>query len=264
MSASSAELARETARPAVLTRGRSGTNSRSRVFVAVILLAALLENAGAAGVGAASTTSVGLIAALASVLVVKSWSTQMPVDAFPLFASLAFGAGAAVWAWRGRLSRHVLAFIASPAVFRQKRSAAISSAAVTRGASEIALPPGVCQKRLLAGLEAHFASLQAAWDRCDLPALRSLTTDEMLAELCEGRADCLAPRGAAGSEVLSLRTELLGYEALSEADLVSVEFSGWVRDGAGGVAVPFREVWMLMAARGAEDAWRLARHHALL
>lgn len=257
MSASSAEPARATARPAALTRG----DARRSVCVAAVLLVGLLDPLSAAGHGD-SATSIGCIAALASILVVKTWSTAVPVDVFPMFASLALGAGAAAWMWRSRWSQQMMAFVARPSGARRAaRGVASSPAAAPSG---IALPPGVCIRRLIAGLESHFGALQTAWDRGDLPALRRLTTAEMLAELCEGRADCLAPRDAAGSEVLALHTELLGYEALSEADLVSVEFSGWLRDGAGGVAQPFREVWMLMAPRAEEHAWRLARHHALM
>ena len=50
----------------------------------------------------------------------------------------------------------------------------------------------------------------------------------------------------------------------SAAWLASVEFSGLIRESAEKGAVPFRELWMLAAAKDGAPSWRLARQQALL
>ena len=46
--------------------------------------------------------------------------------------------------------------------------------------------------------------------------------------------------------------------------VVSVEFSGLLRESAEAGAVPFRELWLLTQSKREAAAWRLARHQALL
>jgi hypothetical protein len=60
-----------------------------------------------------------------------------------------------------------------------------------------------------------------------------------------------------------LRCELIGFETLAQACVVSVEFSGLMREAAAGGAVPFRELWMLTQSNASDTGWRLARHQAL-
>lgn len=255
MSASSAEA---------VSRRRFGL--RADVCILAVLAVGCMDPAGAAVLGGMAT-SVGLLAALAALLMVKSWPEQVPPDALPALASLVFVVVIAWWARRRGLGNRVLALVAAPVGMARAGPPASPRAAAT-GLSTLSLPDGIERAVLLAELESHFVRLQAAWDRCDLSVLRELTTADMLAELCASRAGCTeatdASSVAAPTTIVSLELNLLGFEALAETCVVSVDFSGWARESDDGVALPFREVWMLVAPRQGGRSWRLARHHALL
>ncbi|HEY2188040.1 MAG TPA: hypothetical protein VGH48_05705, partial [Caldimonas sp.] len=112
-----------------------------------------------------------------------------------------------------------------------------------------------------AAARARFLGLQAAWDAGDLQALGHFTTPHMLQELLP----VLTSRaGASRIEVVTLHAELLDIEEIGAAWLASVEFSGLIRESAERGAVPFRELWMLAAAKDGAPSWRLARQQALL
>jgi predicted lipid-binding transport protein (Tim44 family) len=106
-----------------------------------------------------------------------------------------------------------------------------------------------------------FVRLQAAWDQADLPALASMTTENLLEEL---RLQ-LAERGPAPNctEVLKLDARLLAMEELREAFVASVEFSGLIREQRDAGAAPFRELWLLANLKAAGRGWQLARVQSL-
>lgn len=121
--------------------------------------------------------------------------------------------------------------------------------------------PRVGEQALLAMARERFVALQAAWDRGDIDTLRRLTTDGMLGELLDQLPE--RGPGPNHTDVLSLDVRLLGHDRLGGLELASVEFSGVVREGPDRGAAPFREIWMLARRPGDAD-WRLARQQALL
>ena len=115
---------------------------------------------------------------------------------------------------------------------------------------------------LTAELGRRFIQMQAAWDACDIAALRDMTTDTMLRELClELPAAGETPNC---THVVTLQTELLGFERLASACVASVAFSGLMRESAEGGAVPFRELWLLTRSNDDKATWKLARQQTLL
>jgi hypothetical protein len=242
MSASSAE----TARLSVLRFGRSP----SWCVGALLLLCA--SDASAAALSRV-VTSVGALAALAALLVMKSWPAHLPASAWSIAGALAAAAALAAW-WRVRSP--VRAVAGSPRVRRLGQFAP---------AEPVRLPPGMDVDSLAALLRRQFVDLQSAWDRGDMVALGALATSEMLDELRMERPACaVADLCDASTEVVTVQAHLLGYESLGSDAVLSVEFSGLIRESAGGVAVPFRELWMLTRSNGQVEGWRLARHQALL
>jgi len=111
----------------------------------------------------------------------------------------------------------------------------------------------------------NFVRLQAAWDRADIPALRVLLTDDMLAQI-EAQ---LAEREAAGAgvpnvtEVVSLEAQLLGIEDLGDHYMASVEFSGLIRENPPEGPAPFREVWNITRPKAGRGGWLVAGVQAL-
>ncbi len=122
--------------------------------------------------------------------------------------------------------------------------------------------PSVNGAEVLEAARSRFIRLQAAWDAGDVHALGHLTTPDMLQELLPVLRNRVG--GPSRTDVITLHATLLGVEELGAAWLASVEFSGLIRESAEQGAVPFRELWMLAAAKDGAPSWRLARQQALL
>jgi len=127
---------------------------------------------------------------------------------------------------------------------------------------DVVLPAGVDRALLMTDLRQHFVRLQAAWDTAEHEVMRAMTTPDMLEELRAELPCCtLAPNH---TEVVTLDARLLAFDDLAGAHVVSVDFSGLIRESAERGAAPFREVWMLTRSKSEPSGWRLARHQALL
>ena len=113
--------------------------------------------------------------------------------------------------------------------------------------------------------KSNFITLQAAWDRADIPALRSMMTDGMLAEIQSQLAEREGQAGAGinSTDVVMLDARLLGIEELPNEYLASVEFSGMIREEASAGASPFREVWNMSKSRSGSSGWLVAGVQAL-
>lgn len=239
------------------------------------LMAGLLgaDQACAAALPGNLTTSVGLLAALAAWLVVKAWSTPGLAESMAGLVAVAAVGAATASLWRGRagtaagarnaggigLARRSSGFTAAPlAVLAPARSDRPSAVA-------IALPPGLALAPLLHELRSVFVRLQAAWDAGDVSALQALVTTRMLDEICEPH-EAWPGANACGNrtDVVTLHAELLGFEELGDSQLVTVEFSGLIRECDEQGAAPFRELWMLARPTLGGPGWKLARQQALL
>ena len=229
-----------------------------------LLLALSCNEVGAAALGR-MTTSVGLLAALATLFVIKGWPAHVPASALSAAGGMLLVAGAGAWLWRARALERVIGLTAATTGRQAARPGA--AACPARAAAAIVLPAGFERESLLTELRLHFVQLQAAWDAGALPALQALTTPDMLEEL-RGDWPCCTT-GAAGpgpnrTDVVTLQADLLGFEQLAGDFLASVEFSGLIRESAEHGAAPFRELWMFARARQGAAGWRLARYQALL
>lgn len=224
---------------------------RHSVFAGVLLLLFAAEASAAAL--SRVVTSAGALAVLGALLVMKSWPAQLSASVLPTAGGALALAGGAWWWWRLR----ALTASKQTDVKVSERFAPVAF---------VELPPEVDRDGLHVLLRRQFVALQSAWDAGDMVALGALTTPDMLAELCLERP-AFAEHGAAAAgatEVVTVQANLLGFEALGADFVVSVEFSGLIRESAHGVAVPFRELWMLTRSNCEADGWRLARHQALV
>lgn len=230
------------------------------LWVAVALLLGSSE-AGAAALGSLAS-SAGLFAALAAWFVIKGWPAQLPIIAWPTAASMLLVAAGAAWLWRVRAAQGIAARFAPPVRSVGARS---TGPVLSRpSAAPLTLPDGIAHETLLAELRLQFVRLQAAWDADDMAALGALTTPQMLDELRLERSGCAAPCESIRTDVVTLRADLLGFEEVAGTRLVSVEFSGLIRESSERGAAPFRELWMLAQSKQGGAGWRLARHQALL
>ena len=247
-------IAVESARSA---RPRSICGAPLGLCIGVLLT--LSANAACAAALGSLATSVGLLAALAALFVIKGWQAHLPASTLSTAGGALLIAAGAAWLWRVRALGRVAALAGGPG-----QRASVPMVARPRVEAEVGLPAGLDRDALLADLRRHFVRLQHAWDHADMATLRELATPEMIDELClelpglarGERTDC--------TEVVTLRAELLGFESLAQVCVVSVEFSGLIRESSESGGVPFRELWLLTRSRNEAAAWRLARHQALI
>jgi predicted lipid-binding transport protein (Tim44 family) len=108
-------------------------------------------------------------------------------------------------------------------------------------------------------------SLQAAWDKSDIGALRIMMTDTMLKEIQSQLADREAHTGGPLNltEVVMIEAHLLGIEDLGETYMASVEFSGMIREEPSAGPNPFREVWNMTKSKNGASGWLVAGVQAL-
>ena len=110
----------------------------------------------------------------------------------------------------------------------------------------------------------NFISLQAAWDKADIPALRAMMTDSMLHEIQTQLAEReTLVQGPNHTEVVMIEAQLLGIEDLGEGYMASVEFSGMIREEANAAPSPFREVWNMTKPKTGNAGWLVAGVQAL-
>ena len=101
-----------------------------------------------------------------------------------------------------------------------------------------------------------FIRMQAANDTADLNDLRNFTTPELFASL---RID-LHDRGNAPqqTDVVEVQAKVLDLAQEADRQVVSVHFTGLVREQAGAEATPFDEVWHLVKPTDDSRAWAIA------
>ena len=112
----------------------------------------------------------------------------------------------------------------------------------------------------------NFITLQDAWYRSDIPALRAMMTDDMLTEIQSQLAErerTATPGQVNKTDVVMLEAQLLGIEELDDAYMASVEFSGMIREEPSAGPSPFREVWNMTKPRSGRGGWLVAGVQAL-
>jgi predicted lipid-binding transport protein (Tim44 family) len=133
------------------------------------------------------------------------------------------------------------------------------------GSQNWGVPDGFDSEGFLRAAKANFVTLQAAWDRSDIPALRAMMTDAMLGEIRNQLAEREAHTGTApnSTEVVMIEAHLLGIEELADEYMASVEFSGMIREDPSAGPSPFREVWNMTKPKNGNGGWLVAGVQAL-
>jgi predicted lipid-binding transport protein (Tim44 family) len=138
----------------------------------------------------------------------------------------------------------------------------VIGSALNRGWS---VPAGFDAEGFIKTAKSNFILLQAAWDQADMATLRSMMTDEMLAEISAQLTEREQHTGGAVNltEVQMLQAQLLGIEEMGGDYMASVEFSGMVREEPQSGPSPFREVWNMTKPRDGSRGWLVAGVQAL-
>ena len=133
------------------------------------------------------------------------------------------------------------------------------------GSQKWGVPAGFDSEGFLAAAKTNFVTLQVAWDKSDIPALRAMMTDTMLVEIQTQLAEREAQHGTSPNrtDVVMLEARLLGIEETPEEYLASVEFSGMIREEPSAGPSPFREVWNMTKPVSGSRGWLVAGVQAL-
>jgi len=126
------------------------------------------------------------------------------------------------------------------------------------------VPAGFDTPGFIVAAKRNFETLQDAWDRADIEALRAMMTDEMLGEIRKQLAERAAQGGTPNrTEIAMLEAQLLGIEDQGASYLASVEFSGMIREEPSAGPSPFREVWNMSKPKDGSSGWLVAGVQAL-
>ena len=119
-----------------------------------------------------------------------------------------------------------------------------------------AFPPGFDAEAFAREAKLNFIRLQAAFDAGNLDDLRAFTAPEIFAELSME----LAERGDATqtTDVMMLNAEVLDAVDEGNRHIVSVRFTGLVREAADQGAIPLDEVWHLTKPASGHGGWVIA------
>jgi len=133
------------------------------------------------------------------------------------------------------------------------------------GSQTWGIPADFDSEGFLRSAKANFVSLQAAWDKSDIAALRVMMTDAMLKEIQAQLAEREAHAGGPVNltDVVMIEAHLLGIEDLGANYMASVEFSGMIREEPSSGPSPFREVWNMTRAKTGTSGWLVAGVQAL-
>ncbi len=132
-------------------------------------------------------------------------------------------------------------------------SAAAPQAAAQTGGN---IPAGFDVEAFVRNAKVNFIRLQAANDAGNLEDIREFTSPEMFAEIKMGMAE----RGNAKQEtdVVQLNGDVI--EVVEEASryVVSIRFTGLIREEQGAPAAPFDEIWHMTKPTDGSRGWVLA------
>lgn len=142
---------------------------------------------------------------------------------------------------------------------------ALGGASALSGSQSWGIPADFDTAGFLSAAKRNFVTLQDAWDKSDIAALRTMMTDEMAGEIKSQLSERAGHTGAGvnKTDVVMLDAQLLGIEELAEGYMASVEFSGMIREEPSSGPAPFREVWNMTKAKSGGSGWLVAGVQAL-
>ena len=134
--------------------------------------------------------------------------------------------------------------------------AATMSGAAAPAAGENRWPADFDADEFAKHAKANFLKLQEANDRKDMGALREFLTPDMAREIeADIRASGNEPQK---TEVITLDAQVLDVLTENGAYIVSVRFSGLIREAPGTEPQPFSEIWHLQKPLSGRTGWVVA------
>jgi predicted lipid-binding transport protein (Tim44 family) len=217
------------------------------------------QQPGAAPTAAPNKRSwMGPIAGLAAGLGLAALFSHLGMgEGMANFLMLALLAMAAFMLFRFFMRRNAPVPAMQYAGMPQRTQAAFEAAPAAPGGGHTrAFPPGFDANAFAREAKLNFIRLQAAFDAANLDDLRAFTSPEVFAEI---RMQ-LTERGsdAQTTDVMTLDAEVLEATDEDNRHVVSVRFTGLVREAADQDAVPLDEVWHLTKPASGQGGWVIA------
>lgn len=136
-------------------------------------------------------------------------------------------------------------------------SAPASSFTPSAQADDDQAPAWFDAKNFAEGARSHFLRLQAAWDKADFNDIKEYTTPDLFEELRRERLEL--GKDPQVTETVTLKVQLAGVRRDGDLVVVSLEFSGLIREAASEGANPFQEIWHIQHAWNTpEGDWFIA------
>lgn len=132
----------------------------------------------------------------------------------------------------------------------------IGSGLATGASAQPHIPADFDVAGFVRNAKAQFLRLQAANDSANLDDLREFTTPEMFAELSLQISERMG--AAQRTDVLHVDAEVLQVEQEPTRYVVSVRFTGSIREDRNAPAENFDEIWHLTKPRSGNSGWMLA------
>lgn len=118
------------------------------------------------------------------------------------------------------------------------------------------IPAGFDAEGFVRNAKVNFIRLQAANDAGNLDDIREFTAPEMFAEIKLGIDERKGAKQT--TDVVQLDAEVIDVTEEASRYIVSVHFSGLIREEEGAAAQPFAEVWHMTKPRDGSRGWVLA------
>lgn len=106
------------------------------------------------------------------------------------------------------------------------------------------------------GAKGHFIAVQKAWDQQDVSELESYCSPELYAALQAEMADVVP--GKNHTEVEELNAETASMSIDGDYFVVSVRFSGFIKENVGDDAHAFSEIWHIRRLAEGKGNWQIA------
>ena len=138
----------------------------------------------------------------------------------------------------------------------QREFTLVGGSAAPVAAAAANIPADFDTEGFVRNAKVNFIRLQAANDAGNLDDIREFTSPEMFAEIKMGMAE----RGNAKQEtdVVQLNAEVLDVAEETGRYIVSVRFSGLIREEKDAAAAPFDEIWHMTKPTDNSRGWVLA------
>jgi len=120
----------------------------------------------------------------------------------------------------------------------------------------VAAPAWFDEAGFVENAKQHFIALQKAWDQGDAAEIESYCTPQLYAQLQALMADIVV--GENHTEVDTLYTEIVDQSNEADYFVVSVRFSGFIKESHDEPSHAFNEVWHIRRLQKGEGNWQIA------